>query len=134
MFRVLNAVHPGKASMLSADAFKVKFVKMENKQDKRKKFAAKKKEGKNSASSGGTMDSQVIREERAMNLTDPLLVNINNFINEISESIKSHGELKKKEIETIYKNHGTTTTAGETKGYETHNQLDTIEENLAAIE
>lgn len=31
MFRVLNAVHPGKASMLSAEAFKVKVIKLENK-------------------------------------------------------------------------------------------------------
>ena len=81
------------------------------------------------------MDSQVIREERALNLVDPLLININQFINEITDSVTKTGAEKKKEIETIYKNHGTTTTAGDTKGgYDTHNQLDTIEENLAAIE
>ena len=80
------------------------------------------------------MDSQVIREERALNLVDPLLININQFINEITESVNKTGGEKKKEIETIYKNHSTT--AGETTkgGYDTHNQLDTIEENLAAIE
>ena len=134
MFRVLNAVHPGKASMLSAEAFKVKVIKMENKQDKRKKFASKKKDA-NASSIGGTMDSQVIREERALNLVDPLLLNINSFINEITDSVAKTGAEKKKEIETIYKDHGATTTAGDTKGgYDTHNQLDTIEENLAAIE
>jgi hypothetical protein len=31
MFRVLKTVHPGKASMLSAEAFKVKVIKMESK-------------------------------------------------------------------------------------------------------
>tara|TARA_B110000285_G_C14762637_1_gene440231 strand:+ start:145 stop:420 length:276 start_codon:yes stop_codon:yes gene_type:complete len=81
------------------------------------------------------MDSQVIREERALNLVDPLLLNINSFINEITDSVAKTGAEKKKEIETIYKDHGATTTAGDTKGgYDTHNQLDTIEENLAAIE
>jgi hypothetical protein len=68
------------------------------------------------------MDSQVIREERALNLVDPLLLNINSFINEITDSVTKTGTEKKKEIETIYKNHGTTTTAGDTKaGYDTHN-------------
>lgn len=134
MFRVLNAVHPGKASMLSAESFKVKVIKMENKNDKRKKFASKKK-GKDSADSGGTMDSQIIREERALNITDPLLSTVNALINEISDNVTKAGGEKKKEIEKIYKdNTGNVTTIGETKGYDTHNQLDTIEENLAAIE
>lgn len=132
MFRVLNAVHPGKASMLSAESFKVKVIKMENKQDKRKKFASKKK-GKESADSGGTMDSQIIREERALNLTDPLLTTVNNIINEISDSVIKTGGEKKKEIERIYKEHSMGTTAGGPT-HDTHNQMDTIEENLAAIE
>jgi len=54
MFRVLKTVHPGKASMLSAEAFKVKVIKMENKQEKRKKFGNKKGE---KASLDGSMDS-----------------------------------------------------------------------------
>lgn len=121
MFRVLNAVHPGKASMLSAESFKVKFIKMENKNDKRKKFASKKK-NKDSADSGGTMDSQIIREERALNITDPLLSTVNNIINEISENVTKAGGEKKKEIEKIYKdNAGNVTTMGETKGYDTQN-------------
>ena len=78
------------------------------------------------------MDSQIIREERALNLTDPLLININGFINEITESVTKQGTDKKKEIEKIYKDHGNTT-VGETQDTR-GNKLDTIEENLAAIE
>jgi hypothetical protein len=81
------------------------------------------------------MDSQIIREERALNLVDPLLLNINAFINEITENVTKTGAEKNKEIQTIYKNHGTTSTGEDTKGdYETRGKLDTIEENLAAIE
>ena len=39
MFRVLKTVHAGKASMLSAEAFKVKVIKMESTENKRKKFS-----------------------------------------------------------------------------------------------
>ena len=87
--------------MLSAESFKVKVIKMENKNDKRKKFASKKK-GKGSADSGGTMDSQIIREERALNITDPLLSTVNTLINEISDNVTKAGAEKKKEIEKIY--------------------------------
>ena len=56
------------------------------------------------------------------------------IINNLNLKINKTGGEKKKEIETIYKNHSTT--AGETTkgGYDAHNQLDTIEDNLAAIE
>jgi len=83
MFRVLKTVHAGKASMLSAEAFKVKVIKMESTENKRKKFSKK----NNNSSVAKSMDSQLIREERALNIMDPLLMNISQFIEEISSGI-----------------------------------------------
>lgn len=41
MFKVLQAVHPGKASMLGADAFMYKVKKIEAKANKKKSFDIK---------------------------------------------------------------------------------------------
>ena len=38
MFKMLKAVHPGKASMLGAEAFKLKVMKIENRDSKKKKY------------------------------------------------------------------------------------------------
>ena len=51
MFTMLNRVHPYKASMLGAEVFKVKLWKMEKREDKRKKFASKKRGSKSSGQS-----------------------------------------------------------------------------------
>ena len=42
MFKVLRAIHPGKANMLSAEAFKVKVIKLESAKAKRDHFKASK--------------------------------------------------------------------------------------------
>ena len=39
MFKVLKQVHPGKATMLGAEAFMVKMKKLEKKDNRRKRFA-----------------------------------------------------------------------------------------------
>ena len=39
MFKMLKSVHPGKASMLGAEAFKIKVMKIESRESKKKKFS-----------------------------------------------------------------------------------------------
>ena len=134
MFKVLKQVHPGKATMLGAEAFLVKMKKLENKENKRKRFAvgAGNISGVSGAGKGNgnqSMDSAAIRNKiKSMNIVDPILQGINEFIKKIKDDIVAAGNTRLKTIEGLYSNFKTqkSTVGG---GY-----MDTVEENLKGLE
>lgn len=100
MFKMLKAVHPGKASMLGAEAFKLKVIKMENKDDKRKAFDLGGM-GNQSMISGDpllasmqsvNMEAAAAKNDtKSMNIVDPLLKNINDFVQSVKGEILDIG-------------------------------------------
>jgi len=133
MFKMLKAVHPGKASMLGAEAFKLKVMKIEQRDSKKKKYDYG--VGSQSMMSGGegfasmqssNMDEAMMKNEsKSMNIVDPLLKNINEFVGVVKQEIIDIGTKKLNEIEKLYK---------EFKDSGGLDNLDTVEENLKQIE
>lgn len=83
MLKVLKACHPGKASMLGADAFKQKLMRLQSK-DKRKNDFKEGNRGKSAFQSGlngGSIDSAVAKEDaRTAHIINPILDSVNKFI------------------------------------------------------
>lgn len=105
IYKVLKQIHPGKASMLGAEAFKIKVMKLEKGQDKKK--SSKKKNFQQSASNGlgsVSMDSVAMKmEEKANNISDPMLIGINDFVQSLKMDIMSAGANKLNQISKLYK-------------------------------
>lgn len=104
IFKVLKMIHPGKASMLGAEAFKIKVMKLEKGEDSKK---TKKKNFQQSASGGlgsMSMDSVAMKmEEKANNISDPMLIGINEFVQSLKMDIMSAGANKLNQISKLYK-------------------------------
>jgi len=73
MYKMLKQVHPGRANMLAAEAFKAKVMKLEKKDKKSKKEQFKM--GTHATTETNFMGSQIIREENLKDevINDPIL-------------------------------------------------------------
>jgi len=81
MYTVLKAVHPGKASMLGAEAFNVKVHKVESRMQKRREQFAEGKDTMVNSSQGGSQDSITLKKGAAADsIVDPVLHGINTFV------------------------------------------------------
>ena len=134
MFKVLQAVWPGKASMLGADFFMYKVKKAERQSNKRKGFAIKAVGAKSGMSqihstNGSSMENIVGAEKKESDLKEPMLVGVDTFIDGITVKMQDAALKKLKSIEQIYKQNETL--QGKDKVV---NQLDTIEEGLQNLE
>lgn len=96
IYKVLKMIHPGKATMLGAEAFKIKVMKLEKGETKAKK--TKKEQFQKAGSQGlGTqsMDDDALKmQEKANNITDPMLIGINEFVQSLKMDIMSAGANK----------------------------------------
>ena len=86
LLKMLKGVHPQKASMLPADSFKLKMMKLDLKDKKQRErlqvgVSSDSVATKKSGNLLGSMDSAAIKEEqRTAHLADPILEGINKFI------------------------------------------------------
>ena len=134
MLKVLQAVHPGKATMLSAEAFKVKVLKLQSAESKRNQFIQQ-------MAAGGreSMNSLAIKEKNNTMIIDPLLKNINEFVRKIREQINEFGTEQAQKFEVLIREatgikkqstYGALTNQHTVKNM----KLDTVEENLQELE
>lgn len=106
MFKVLQAVHPGKASMLGAEAFMYKAKKAERNNNKKNKFAIKaagQKSMMSSIHSSGGGSQENITAGKTTDLQEPMLVGIDTFIDELTVKMKDAALAKMKILENIFK-------------------------------
>ena len=76
------------------------------------------------------MDSAAIRNEiKSMNIVDPVLDGINDFVKKIKEDILNAGNKKLKDIEALYSTFKSSKSMRDAGPY-----LDTVEENLKELE
>jgi len=128
MFKVLKAVHPGKASMLGAEAFQTKVKKAESsKNKKRNRFLGQQSGvsgifGKSSAGGSMVMEGKGNQKNVEDQITDPVLSGINKFIHSMMDMIVEAGTAKLKVFEGLYKQ------------FKTEAPMDTVEENIKDIE
>ena len=101
MLTVLKLVHPGKASMLGAEGYKVKLLRLASKDKRKGDFKDPKK---SLASAAQSIDSQIMREEaRTTHIMNPILDNINKFINICKNEIVDIGSKKMVNFEKLFK-------------------------------
>ena len=99
MFKMLKAVHPGKAAMLGAEAFKVKVMKIESQDEKKKKFdiglgnqSMMSQDPLLASMQSSNMDEANMKNDtKSMNIVDPLLKNINEFVQNVKTEIVEIG-------------------------------------------
>lgn len=112
IFRMLKKVFPDKASMLTAEAFKQKVIKIEAKKGKEKRNAFKQGPGTSYISNFSATDNQknAISQSLVMKdnlkdqvINDPILQNVNLFVQSIKEEIEEMGSKQLKEIENLYR-------------------------------
>lgn len=133
MFKVLQAVHPGKASMLGADAFMSKVKKVERKLNKKKSFDL-------SGAKSGIMSTQGSQDligkldiaKHIANIESPLLIGMDKFITSLKEQFTETGATRMKDIEKALKEKANP--VHDQKKNNQHGPLDTVEENLKRIE
>lgn len=78
------------------------------------------------------MDSAAIRNEiKSMNIADPVLDGINDFVKKIKEDIIAAGNKKLKDIENLYSTFKNSKSMRDGPG---GYHLDTVEENLKELE
>lgn len=127
MYKVLKTVHPGKAAMLGAESYKIKVIKLESQNNRRKKFAVTANAGSSaqvSGRQGGSIDSQALREQRSLEIVDPLLQNLNEFIEDLRKQISTVGQQKLKDFLCVQ----------DLIMHKPDEPMDTVEENLKEIE
>ena len=137
MYKMLRVVHPEKASMLGAEAFKVKVLKYERRQLSRKRRLQKGQMSAASAStnmissSGSMADSD--DKNRVYLFTNPILTTIHDYITTLRTRIGQAGQQKYQVLMHILQE----ARAGE-GGRPPHDKLeeplDTIETNLQHLE
>jgi len=114
MYKVLQAVWPGKASMLGAEAFMYKVKKAERQSNKRKGFAVKAAGQKSAMSNvhstqGSSQDNMAgVDNNKESDLKEPMLVGVDTFIDGITVKMQDAALKKLKSIEQIYKQNETT--------------------------
>lgn len=92
--------------MLGAEAFKLKVIKLEKADNKGKTTVKKKKKklGNDGGLGSASMDSVALKtDERADNITDPMLLGINEFVNSLKLDIMEAGTEKLNSISKLYK-------------------------------
>jgi len=95
--------------MLGAEAFKFKVIKFEqanskDQGDDKKKKKPKLAKGGSNAMASASMDSVSLKvDERANNISDPMLIGINEFVNDLKLDIMSAGSDKLNLISKLYK-------------------------------
>lgn len=143
MFKVLQAVHPGKASMLGADAFMKKVKKIEARSKQKKAFDI------NGAKSGifSTAGSQDMINMSQDNLgikgsnediENPLLAQMDLFIQKLKQKFTDTSQERIKDVEKILKEKAPVAPTMHRKTIANNDNngapLDTVEENLKRIE
>lgn len=94
MLKVLKACHPGKASMLGADAFKQKLMRLQSKDKRKSDFKENnRKSAFESGLLGGSIDSAVAKEDaRTAHIINPILDSVNKFIQNCKHDIADIGK------------------------------------------
>ena len=127
MLKVLYAVHPGKASMLGADAYLAKVKK----EEKAARLQQKRENGLASGmgvssvlgtSSMGSMDYMAGQGDGGPDITDPVLKNIDQFVKDLKQKIVDASKDHVKALNSIIG----------LSNKQMHQ--DTIEENLQMLE
>lgn len=105
MMEVLRACHPGKASMLGADAFQIKSLKIEKKDQKNERrdaFARQKMDGNFNSSMGSMMDIEIDQKAKIFQkIEDPVLHRVNGYINTMVTQITTAGQARYETIRSI---------------------------------
>ena len=137
MYKMLRVVHPEKASMLGAEAFKVKVLKYERRQLSRKRRLQKGQMSAASAttnmisSSGSMADSD--DRDRVYLFTNPILTTIHEYITTLKARIGQAGQQKYQGFMRILSEAKALAGAGP-KQNKPEEPLDTIETNLQHLE
>ena len=125
MLKVLQTIHPGKASMLGADAFAAKVKLLEQKELQKKNSEFKTASGGDfDASSEENAEDEHQAAENNMEriISDPILKDLNVFVQGLKKQIEDVGKEKLEMFQKLYKKFTFT------------KPLDTIEENLNMLE
>lgn len=139
MYRVLQNVHPGKASMLGAEAFMYKVKKIERAANKKKTFDIN-QEGAKSAlynsSQGGSQDNINIGTGigDTKNIENPMLQDIDKFVAGIKQKMLTTAVDKMKAVEALLRDAQGARAGPKQVGNHKSQVLDTVEENLKRIE
>jgi len=145
MLKVLKACHPGKASMLGADAFKQKLMRLQSKDKRKSDFKENnRKSAFESGLLGGSIDSSVAKEDaRTAHIINPILDSVNKFIQNCKHEIADIGKRQLQEFEKHFKTfthrvndvYGISDTKSKKNNKVNGNEkLDTIEEALKDLE
>lgn len=125
MLKVLQTIHPGKASMLGADAFAAKVKLLEQKELQKKNSEFRKTNGgdfENISEDAGEDENQAEEVNMERIISDPILKDLNVFVQGLKKQIEELGKEKLEMFQKLYKKFTFT------------KPLDTIEENLNQLE